>query len=244
MTEVTCTDNTTLSRQELIERYLPLVRFIAREVSVPASQAVVSHDDMVSAGMLGLIEAADRFVPFEGTAFPTFAVPRIRGAILDMLRALDSVPRSLRSKARQMEMVRSFLRSELSREPTARELRTALGWPVSVFDDVRNATGRREVSIERGSANGTRSSTRVDAVSDEAEGPQARAERGERVQELRRALDGLSERDRRVILLTFFEERRTVEIARALDISATRIVQIRRRSLDRLRRDLEDLDAA
>ena len=113
------------SRDHLIVHYSPLVKFVAGRIGAGLPNSV-DPGDLVSSGVFGLIDAIDRFDPDRGVKFETFAAPRIRGAIYDGLRQLDWVPRSVRSRAREVERAFSRLEHELGRAPTDEELSTLL----------------------------------------------------------------------------------------------------------------------
>src|SRR5918911_949622 len=113
-------------RDELIVHYSPLVKYVAGRVAVGLPQNV-EQSDLVSYGIFGLIDAIDKFDPARGYKFETYAIARIKGAILDELRSIDWVPRSVRAKARSLEKAYAKLESELHRTPTDDELATELG---------------------------------------------------------------------------------------------------------------------
>src|SRR5688572_2087246 len=127
------------ARERLILNYSPLVKFVAGRVgaSLPPS---VDHNDLVSYGIFGLMDAIERFDLDRDVKFETFAIPRIRGAILDELRALDWVPRSVRQKGRELERAMSKLQSDLRRDPTEEELAAELGIDVDEMRDRLDTT--------------------------------------------------------------------------------------------------------
>jgi RNA polymerase sigma factor FliA len=123
---VTASDTETVDRDVLIEAHTELVRYLARRIGKDLPQWM-ERDDLISFGWFGLIDAANRFDPERGVKFETFATPRIRGAILDGLRALDWAPRSVRSLHRTIQAGQRVLEHELGRTPTATELAEHLG---------------------------------------------------------------------------------------------------------------------
>lgn len=121
------------AREELIVLYMPLVRYVARRYGTRLPDTV-EHEDLVSYGVFGLIDAVSRFDPARGVKFSSYAAQRIQGAIIDELRALDWAPRSLRSKARNLHRAGEVLFARLHRAPTDAELAGELGWtPEQVF---------------------------------------------------------------------------------------------------------------
>ena len=114
------------ARNELLLRYSPLVKYVAGRVRTGLPRSV-EHADVVSEGMIGLIDALEKFEPERGLAFPTYAVPRIRGAIFDSVRAADWVPRSVRTRAREVEQARAALHERLGRAATDAEVAAETG---------------------------------------------------------------------------------------------------------------------
>ncbi len=211
-------------RNQLVLQYAPLVKYVAGRVraSLPAS---VESADLVSEGIFGLMDAIEKFDPDRGWAFQTYAVPRIRGAIIDSIRSADWVPRSVRTRLRDVETARVALQHELGREPedaelarraaiSVRELHEALGKQTQmglVGDDELAAIGDTGPGIE-------------DALEDE----------GTR-QLLMQAVRGLPERDQVVIALYFFEGLTLAEIGQVLGVTESRVSQLRSRATRLLR---------
>jgi RNA polymerase sigma factor for flagellar operon FliA len=233
------------TREEVIRQHIPLVRHIAGRLHKHGGNlAAVSFDDLLSVGSLGLIEAVDRFDWSRGTPFHWYAFPRVRGAMLDMLRELDGMPRSLRRQAKALEQARWSLAESLGREPSARELRLRLGWSETHYHYVCSMVGRTQISLDERRP-GDAPETWEDVIADpDSTKPLLELEQREMITELREALGNLPERERTIIRLMFFEERRTEEVAGVLGISTTRLFQLRRRSLASLRRALSSQKAA
>src|SRR6266850_5124848 len=133
------TNGDTVARAQLLDRYLGLVHHVAREIG--ARTPAVEVDELVSAGTIGLVRALDSFDLSRGLAFSTYAVRRIRGAILDDLRSRDSTPRSVRIKRRRIEAVAAGLEARLGRAPSAAELADRLGIDLATFWKWRDAVG-------------------------------------------------------------------------------------------------------
>src|SRR5271170_5437624 len=125
---------TTELRNHLVERYLPLVKYNAERIWQRLPEGV-DLDDLISAGVFGLMDAIDAFDLTRGVKFETYCVPRIRGAMLDELRTMDWVPRLVRSKASKMEEARKTLEAQFGRPPRADELAAKLGVPIEQIDD-------------------------------------------------------------------------------------------------------------
>jgi RNA polymerase sigma factor for flagellar operon FliA len=230
-------------RQALMHSHLGLVHHVARSLARQLHDRV-ELDELVSAGTIGLVQAMESFDPHRGLSFSTFAVPRIRGAILDELRRQDRVPRSVRRKTRAIAEVRESLARELGRLPRHSELSQALSIPESTLLrwelDVERSI---EVSLDR-PAKGKR--LRSDTVDEFDEGLRdqglhevdERLTREQQVTLLAGALGALDAHERAVLSLYYLEELKLREIADVLELSASRISQIRTEALSKLRRRL------
>jgi len=225
------------TREQLILHYVPLVKFVAARVGagLPAS---VEHDDLVSYGTIGLIEAVDRFDLRRKVKFETYAVPRIRGAILDELRALDWVPRSIRARQRQIDRASSELRAEFHREPTQREIADEIGCDTR---DVRRARPMAVVALEElvalGGGEDGEYATVLDTILDTSvEDPGADMERNEIRRVLAGAMLDLTERDSEMLALYYFAERTLNGIGDQFGVTESRVSQIHTRALRELRR--------
>lgn len=239
-------DTDVTTRDALLRQHLGLVYHVARQLGrSPAND--VELDDLVSAGTLGLIDAFEHFDASRGLAFSTFAAPRIRGAMLDELRRLDRVPRSVRRKSRQIDGMSAMLTGALGREPGHAEMADGLGIDLeTLWRWQAERESARVVSLDRAS-----SGADADAG---AAGEWLAGSPGievddaiTRVQEaacLREAVLDLPEQERTVLSLYYFEELKLNDIARILQVSESRVSQIRTKAIQRLRRVLGRLRAA
>jgi len=228
------------ARERLILHHFPLVKFVAGRVGagLPAS---VEFDDLVSYGAIGLIEAVDRFDLKRNVKFETYAVSRIRGAILDEMRALDWVPRSVRAKNRQLERAKSKLRADLLREPTRHELASEVGWTEHELSASRMGSTMSLVALEElvthGGAEDGESVTVLDRIVDDTiEDPGADVELSEMKRALLRAITALTDREQAMISLYYFEDQTLSCIGVAFGVSESRISQIRAKALRALGR--------
>lgn len=225
------------AREVLLHEHLSLVHHVARQLSrALAAQADV--EELVSCGTLGLIDALEAYDPGRGLAFSTFAVPRIRGAILDELRRQDHVPRSVRRKTRQIAQARETLTRIFGRVASDDEVAEHLGidqktlwrWEsdtesavqISLNDSPDDSNGITGVPVE--------ALTRDDGTSVDDEITQA-----QEAAIVREALKGLKEQERTVLTLYYFEELKLQEIATVLGVTESRVSQIRTKALERLR---------
>jgi RNA polymerase sigma factor for flagellar operon FliA len=224
------------ARTQLLDRYLGLVHHVAREVG--ARTPAVEVEELVSAGTIGLVRALDSFDLSRGLAFSTYAVRRIRGAILDDLRSRDWTPRSVRAKTRKLIAMVAELQAKLGREPEPRELAAALDIDLETYWQWRAAAdGNVIVSFDGAAMPGRPGSLTLEETIDNPEAPlpgQALA-RAEEVDGLRRAIAMLPEKERIVLSLYYYEELNLRQIAEVLHLTESRISQIRTQALKRLR---------
>lgn len=206
-------------RNHLVLQYSPLVKYVAGRVrgGLPLS---VESADLVSEGLIGLMDAIEKFDPDRGWTFQTYAVPRIRGAIIDSIRATDWVPRSVRSKVREIDVASDKLRHDLSREPTDEEICEVTGIALA---DLRTAR-RRPTGLVLADEE------ELAALDDLAPAVDAALEDEDTRESLIRALRTLPERDQIVITLYFFEGLTLSEIGQVFDVTESRISQLRSRA--------------
>ncbi len=232
------------ARAKLLARYLGLVHHVARGIG--ARTPVVEIDELVSAGTLGLVRALESFDLSRGLAFSTYAVTRIRGAILDDLRGRDWNPRSVRAKARRMADAIATLEQTLDRAPEPPEVAEVLGIDLATYWDWRGAVdGGVMVSFDAAHAGGeSQALTLEETLNDpDAPVPGDALIQLEQIAGLREAIGRLPDKERTVLALYYYEELTLLEIGEILHVSESRISQIRAQALRRLR-DLLTNDAA
>ena len=231
------------ARDELIEQYLPLVRYVVARlpVTMPAS---LDRDDFYSVGIHGLIHAATTYDPNRGASFKTFAFTAIRGAILDEIRKLDPVPRSRRDRLRKMEKATLMLSAPLQRPPTLEEIAEYLDVSADDLDDDLLALHTCKTISMDGSSHVAENNFNLtnQIVSEEFLGPLDSATRHELVMVLTQAISELPETDRHVIVLYHYEGLYLKEIAEILGVSESRVSQILTRATERLRLKMKDLE--
>lgn len=234
-------------REALLTAHVGLVHHVARQLARRLSTAA-DLDELVSTGMVGLIQAADSFDPTRGLSFSTFAVPRIRGAILDELRRMDALPRNVRRRTRDLSRARELLSATLRRAPTHEELGHVMRVPA---DTIRkwemDAEGASICSLDqplRGEDAGAGATLADTMAEDAARGVEELLTHEQEVGRLKAAIGTLKEQERTVLALNFFEELKLHEIAQVLQLSVCRISQIRTAALAKLRVSLSDLRAA
>lgn len=225
-------------RQKLLAEYLPLVKSVAGRMAMGFPRSV-ELSDLVSTGVIGLVEAFQNFDPSRGVKFETYAVPRIRGAILDELRALDWVPRSTRAKSRMIEKGLVKLENRLGKVPSKRELARSLKITVSeLHDALGDVSGSTVLSLDEliYKEDDDRQVPRVETVSSvRHEGVLGDIEYRELKEFMVAAIGGLSEQERLVVALYYYEELTLKEIGEVMQISESRVSQIHTKAIMKLR---------
>ena len=225
----------------LIEEHLPLVRHIVFQVAVHFPRHV-DRDELARAGALGLVEAARRYDEARGVPFDRFAAQRIRGAILDAVRAADWAPRSVRTLARKLEAAEQRLATELGRVPSLREMADELGITLAELSKLQDRLFRSVVlALEHEVTDDVDEDlTLVDVLVDRtAVEPLEELETRELHAYLRDAVELLPERQRLVIVGYFLENRTSLELARFLGVTESRISQLRSEALAMLKEGIE-----
>ena len=226
------------ARDRLIFEYLPLVKYVASRMAV-VLPPTVQMEDLVSSGILGLIDAIEKFDPRRDTRFKTYAIMRIRGAILDELRSLDWVPRSTRRKARQLEEAYSVLERDLGRpardDEVAGHLKLSRREFYALLAEV-SATCLLSLDGFVSRVDGEETTRMGDNLPDlQGPGPSFRLEGAEVRDLLVGAIEGLPARERDVIALYYYEELTLREIGELLGVSESRVCQIHTKAIMRLR---------
>jgi RNA polymerase sigma factor FliA len=211
-----------VAREQLILHYAPLVKYVASRVAtgLPAS---IEQVDLVSYGIFGLIDALGTFEPGRGNNFETYAIPWIKGAIIDELRPMDWVPRSVRFMARVLEKAHTDLESMLKRQPSEKEVAERLGVGVRELDEVVSQI------VEMASLLDTPADKNLDPTSaSRTSGMEGQETRGL----LAAAINSLSERDKIVVTLYYFEGLTLAEIGNILGVTESRVGQILTKAVD------------
>jgi len=226
-------------RNELIERYLPLVKYNAERIHVKLPDEV-AVDDLISAGIFGLIAAIEAFDLSREVKFETYCAPRIRGAILDELRTWDWVPRLVRIRAHQLQQARRELELEMGRAPVQEELASYMGLSREELDKlIRDATAVGLVSLSRKfyETDSSKDVREIDLLQDRrVSDPLTEAHK----RDLKEAMtQGLSRAEALILILYYYEQMTMKEIGQTLDLSESRVSQIHSSILARLRAQLD-----
>jgi RNA polymerase sigma factor for flagellar operon FliA len=224
------------ARDELIERHIHLAKYVVDRLNLKPS-ASVSYDDLVSQAVVGLIDAVERYDPGRGVKFETYAYCRIRGAVMDMLREMDWVPRSVRSKEADLRETYAQLEAALGRTATDEEAAEQLGLSPEEFAELVQDVGQWSVvSLEERLSGGEDEELSLsDVIEDEqAVSPEAHAERQDQKRLLAGAIRELPEKERLVISLYYRDGLTLKEIGRVLSVTESRVCQIHTRAVVRL----------
>jgi RNA polymerase sigma factor for flagellar operon FliA len=227
-------------RDRLILTYAPLVKYVAGRLG-SGLPAHVDENDLVSYGLLGLIGAIERYDPGRDVKFETFAIARIKGAIIDELRAMDWVPRSVRARARDIERAIADLEKRLHRAPTDEEIAEKLGVSEeelndSLLDISRSSIAALDELWAGSSPGGSDQVALIDTIEDqEAPDPQGALAETELKEALGDAIARLPEREKLVVTLYYYEELTLREIGEVLGVTESRVSQLHTKAILRLK---------
>jgi RNA polymerase sigma factor for flagellar operon FliA len=234
-------DNT--ARERLVVAYSPMVKFVAGRLGA-GLPSHVEDADLISYGLVGLIGAIERFEPERGIKFETFAMTRIRGAIIDELRSLDWVPRSVRSRAREIEQVQAKLEHELQRAPSEAELAAKLNMTEdelqSALLEIANSSVYALDELWTVSDSSGDQVSLLDTIADDgAADPQEALATTEVKDRLTEAIGGLPEREQLVVALYYYENLTLREIGEVLGVTESRVSQLHTKAVMRLKSHLQ-----
>ncbi|MCA9292183.1 MAG: FliA/WhiG family RNA polymerase sigma factor [Phycisphaerales bacterium] len=226
-------------RNYFVEKYLPLVRYNADRIYARLPDEV-DIEDLMQAGLFGLMDAIDAFDLERGVKFETYCAPRIRGAILDELRLMDWVPRLVRHRSTRVEAARNQLEMALGRKPTEAEISKRLGVEKEEVDKILKdgkAVSITSLSRQRFQSDGSREVREIDVLQDEAQtDPLTEIQR----RDLKNLLTkGLSRAERLIVILYYYEEMTMKEIGATLDLSESRVSQMHSSILQRLKAQMQ-----
>jgi RNA polymerase sigma factor for flagellar operon FliA len=227
------------ARNFIIENYLPIVKYTAERLHSKLPEEV-DVDDLVSAGIFGLVDAVNAFDATRGVKFETYCAPRIRGAILDELRSMDWVPRLVRSRAHKLKEALQRLEAELGRKPSDRELAKTMHLPMGEFRKLQrdaHAVGLVSLSRKWFETDSNKDVREIDVLEDKRSDDPFRVVQRKDMKDL--VTRGLSRAERLIILLYYFEEMTMREIGETLDLSESRVSQMHSAILSRLKHQLE-----
>jgi len=222
-------------RNLLMEHYRDLVKYCAERLhsKLPGK---VELDDLISAGIFGLMDAIDAYDPSRGVKFETYCSPRIKGSILDELRSMDWVPRLVRARAHQLAKATHSLETRLGHKPTGEEVAEELNMDMEEFDRLQrdaNATSQVSLNTKYDDGDGEKDICEIDIIKDEkSENPVTEAQK----RDLKSLLTkGLTRAERLIVVLYYYEEMTMKEIGATLDLSESRVSQMHSSIIARLK---------
>jgi RNA polymerase sigma factor FliA len=231
------------NREETIRQHLKLVSFVASRLAIGLPNWVDKRD-LVNAGVIGLIDAVNNFDPSKGVKFETYAVTRIKGSMLDELRALDWIPRSTRAKSKEIEAAIAVLIGRMGRFPNDTEIARELGWDMNKFyKAIDMVAGTTLLSLDEILDTSMVSGPvkRIDTLSDEESSVLDTMEHRELLENVVKVLQSLSEQERLVVSLYYYEELTLKEIGQVMNVSESRISQIHTAAVLKLRAKLRTM---
>jgi RNA polymerase sigma factor for flagellar operon FliA len=231
------------ARDALILHYSPLVKYVAGRVGI-GLPANIEQADLISYGIFGLIDAIDKFDQKRGIKFETYAISRIRGAIIDELRAIDWVPRSVRFKAREIEKAYTSLENKLKRPPSDPEIAEELGVSIDELNNIYTQLSTVSlVALDELMTEGERGDrlALVETLEDtKTAGPQDMVEAEEMKKILAGAVGRLPEREKIVVTLYYYEGLTLAEIGKVLGVTESRVCQMHTKAVLALRGKIKD----
>lgn len=224
-------------REQLIIEYVPLVKLVAGRLNMYLGYTV-EYDDLVSYGVFGLIDAIDKFDFCKGIKFETYASLRIRGSILDQIRKMDWIPRSVRQKQRQIENAITKLEKEKGTNFKDADIANELGISLDEYRGWESQTNISNIaSLDEFMEQGTEGSVKEFRNSTYIE-PEESIDKAEVKKLLMEALELLTEKEKKVVLLYYYEELTLKEVARVLEVSESRISQLHAKALEKMKKHL------
>ncbi len=221
-------------QEKIIIEYAGLVKLVAGRLSMYLGYNV-EYDDLVGYGIFGLIDAVDKFDYSKGVKFETYASLRIRGAILDQIRKMDWIPRSIRQKQRKIDIANQNLEIKLGRIANDDEIASELDIAVEELESWRNQTKITNIiSLDEFMEQGTETKMEQ-CLTTEFDQPERVFEKQELKEILIKSLETLTEKEKKVILLYYYEELTLKEISRVLEVSESRISQLHTKALQKMR---------
>ncbi|MFA9375386.1 MAG: FliA/WhiG family RNA polymerase sigma factor [Lachnotalea sp.] len=221
-------------REQIIIEYAPLVKIVAGRLSIYLGHSV-EYDDLVGYGVFGLIDAIDKFDCTKMVKFETYASLRIRGAILDEMRKMDWIPRTVRQKQKKIELATREVESRTGKEASEEEIAKEIGIDIDELEDWRNKTKVTNIiSLDEFLEKGSEASFDNRSKSN-FELPETKIEMDEVKKILGEALETLTDKEKKVVLLYYYEELTLKEISRILEVSESRISQLHTKAIQKMK---------
>ncbi len=226
------------AKKQLIANYVSLVKYVAERMAINLPPHI-EVNDLINDGIIGLIDAIDKFDPERGVKFETYASTRVHGAILDSLRALDWVPRRVRKKAREIEAAFQSMENKLGRAPTEEEMASVLNIsPEELQKELLSISGTALLSLDEIFYGESGDLSLMEMIRELGEGPEEEAVRKDVEKVLKRTIEVLPPKEKLVISLYYYEELTLKEITQVLQLSEARISQLHTQAVIRLKNKL------
>ena len=233
-------------RDILIEQYAPLVKYVAGKIAMHMPQNI-EYDDLVGYGTFGLLDAIEKFDPSKNVKFKTYAVTRIRGAIYDELRSIDWVPRSIRQKSKELEDTIIRLENKLGRYPTDEEIAAELNIPIEEFNNLLlklSATAILSINESYFTNDDSDKVSIAETIeSSPALKPDVIVEKEEVKKLIISTIEKLPDKEKKVLILYYYEDLTLKEIGEVLDVTESRVSQLHTKAIMRLKHHLNNLQA-
>lgn len=230
-------------REQIIEEYMPLVKHIASRVSLGINNQILEFDDLVSFGVIGLMDAISKFDEHKGNKFSTYASIRIKGAIIDEIRKNSPISKVAMTKLAKYNKKVEELQKKLLREPTDKEIAFEMGISIAEVNEIENYINYLSiVSLEEIIFQDDSDMTVISTIEDKnSPDPQESFEIKEKIEYLSKAIDLLNEKDRLVLNLYYYEKLTLKQIGSILDVSESRVSQLHSKAIMNLRKTLKNL---
>jgi RNA polymerase sigma factor FliA len=227
------------SREQMIVQNMPLVAFVVNKMADEGASPI-DREDAIAYGTEGLIQAVDNYDPTRGTTFASFAIRRIRGSVLDAIRRMDMLPRSLRKSTRELDKANMELATMLGRWPTPKELSLKVGMPLDQVRSIMGHNGTRVLSLEKMMDEPEEGSRPWEIADPDAfPDPAMAMDRKAAMQLLGSALNSLSSRDKEIVQMRYFKAMPFHEIGAKMNLSESRVCQLHKRILNSLNKRLK-----
>lgn len=226
------------AKRQLITHYVSLVKYVAERMAINLPPHI-EVNDLINDGVIGLMDALEKFDPERGIKFETYASTRVHGAILDSLRALDWVPRRVRKKAREVEQAYQAVESLLGRAPTEEEVASHLNMnPEDLQKELLAISGTALLSLDEVFYGESGDLSLIEMIRELREGPEEETVRKDVEKVLRKAIEDLPPKEKLVVALYYYEELTLKEITQVLQLSEARISQLHTQAVIRLKNRL------
>lgn len=228
-------------KQEMIKKYIPLVKYIASRVIIGKSK-YIEYEDLVGYGMVGLMDAMKKFDREKGMKFSTYASIRIKGSMIDQIRKNSPISKAAMDKLNKYNNAVDSLQKELFREPTLKEISKKMGIKIQEIGDIENYINHISIMSLEELIFSEEAVSIIDTIEDKkSPSPQLNLEEKEQIEYLEKAIDLLNEKDRTVLSLYYYEGLTLKQIGNILSVSESRVCQLHTRAIMHLRKALKKL---